>query len=117
VVVVFDQARAEAVAEQVAPALVPRVEALGENPVQSLHPRREVLTERLDDDVEVVVHEAEDVDAPAEPPGDEHEESDPEPAVVVVAHDRHPCDAARGDVEDALVGEDGARLPGHRRRT
>jgi hypothetical protein len=73
VVLVLDYARDEAVAPQVARASVLPVEALREDAVQALHALREQLAARLQDEVVVVTHQAEDVHLPSEAPNDRSE--------------------------------------------
>jgi hypothetical protein len=91
---------------------MPSVEGLRVVPVEALEAGRELLHGRLDDEVVVVRHQAERMELPVVPPDDHAEEPEEEVAVVVVAIDRDPPGAARGDVEVA-VGEDVAWKSGH----
>jgi len=109
---VLDLAAPESFAEKVAPAAVACVEPLGVPAVQLLEPGRELRDGRLYDEVVVVRHQAERVQAPVVLADDEAEESQEDPAVVVVPVDGDPSGTARGDVEPA-VGEDVSRQPCH----
>jgi hypothetical protein len=104
VVVVADQARVKAVAEQVAVAAVALVEGLGVAAVQAVHPIREPLPPRLDDQVEVVVEQDPSDAVPGVAADREAGEAGPGVTVVVVADDRLTGDATRRDVEDAVGG-------------
>jgi hypothetical protein len=97
----------------VAASAVLLVEGLRVAAVQHLHPGGERFARTLNDEVEVVVHEAECAHLPAEAAPDEQEEREPVEPVVVVADDPAAVDSARGDVVDP-VGEQGARNAGHR---
>jgi hypothetical protein len=108
----LDHPAREAVPEEVAPALVPPVEPLRVDAVEPLHPERQVLPRRLEDEVIVVVEQAERVHPPAEAPHDLVQQREELPAVVVVEEDRALLDAPRRDVEEA-VGEQRAQRPGH----
>jgi hypothetical protein len=94
-------------------APVAAVEVGGIAAEQQVHAAREALEGRLDDEVDMRVHEAEGV---ARQPvtldrgGDELEERDP---VRVVAEDHHAVDAARVDMEEAAVGDRRARQAWH----
>src|SRR5947208_8599502 len=77
-----------------------------------MEPIGELVSERLDDDVIVIRHQAEDVDKPVVPHNDVCEEREKETAVVVGSEDRRSLDAARSDMVGA-VGEDVARKAAH----
>jgi len=89
-------------AEQVARALVPVVEALCVLAVEVLDSGRELPLSCVEDEVDVVVHQAERVAFPGVALRGEDEEAEVGEAVVVVAEDRSPVDAARSDVEGAV---------------
>jgi hypothetical protein len=91
------------------------VEGLGVAAVQELHPGRELGPRALDDEVVVVVHQAEGVHAPAEALDRFREQAEEEAAVVVVEVDRALGDPAAGHVVDP-VGKQGARQSRHRQR-
>jgi hypothetical protein len=74
VVVVPDHPGGEPGSEDVAVAVVPPIEALCVDAVQVLHPGRELLGRRLDDEVVVRAHQAERVALPAMAPHDHGEE-------------------------------------------
>jgi hypothetical protein len=112
-VLVFDLSTPEALAEEVAPAAVASVERLRVAAVELLEPGRELRDGRFHDEVVVVRHQAEGVQAPVVLADDEAEEPEEEAAVLVVPVDLNPSGAAGGDVEHA-VGEDVPRKPGHR---
>jgi hypothetical protein len=111
-VLVFDGAAPEPLAEEVTPAAVAAVEALGVAAVQPLEAGRELGDGRLDDEVVVVPHQAEGVQAPVVLGDDESEEPEEVAAVVVVAVDRDLPGAAGRDVEEP-VGEHVSRQAGH----
>jgi len=69
VLVVLDEPRREAVAEEVAPAPVAAVERLRVGSVEALQAVREPPELGLDHEVVVVRHQAEGVDAPIVPTG------------------------------------------------
>lgn len=98
-----------------ADAVVPVVEALRVEPRKPVHPARESREPGLDDDVNVVAHQAVRVDAPVESGHALSEQLDERGAVVVVEEDGLACDAPAGDVVDPLPREDVARPSGHRR--
>jgi hypothetical protein len=114
VVVVPHDPRGEPVAEEVAAATMPPVEALAVDTVESVHPVRELRQRGLDDEVVVRAHQAEDEAAPALPLGHLAEEREERRAVVIVAVDVLFRDAARRDLEDAarrqLVAGDSGHL-------
>jgi hypothetical protein len=116
VVVVPDHLAVEAVAEEVAGSAVPLVELLRVGAVQDLHARGEQLELGLDDQVVVVAEQAERVEAPAEAPHDDAEQAEEVPAILVVAVDPRPVDAAGGDVVVAARREHVAGQAGHRTR-
>jgi hypothetical protein len=102
VLVVGDQSRFEAALEQMADAAVASVEGRGVQPVQPLHPLRQRRLPALDDQMEVVAHQAVGVQLPGAAVGDAKQELDEEPPIVVVHEDRAPVDATRGQVVDAV---------------
>jgi hypothetical protein len=102
VVVVGDQARLEAALEQMADPTVAGVEARRVQAVQALHPLRERRLTALDDQVEVVPHQAVNVQLPGELLGDAEQHVDEEVPVIVVHEDRAPVDTARRQVVDAV---------------
>jgi co-chaperonin GroES (HSP10) len=112
-VLVLDRAAPEAFTEEMSPPEVASVEALGIAPVQLLEAGRQLGDGRLDDQVVVVRHQAERMEAPVMLPDDEVQQPEEDAAVVVVAVDRDPSGTARGDVEVA-VGEDVAGAACHR---
>jgi hypothetical protein len=97
---VLDHLRPVAPAEEVVDAPVPRVEGPRIASVEVAHSLVEVRLPGLDDEVEVVPHEAADVEAPAIAPRDAIKQLNEEVAVVVVAGDRHLIVAAGDDVVD-----------------
>jgi hypothetical protein len=100
--VVVDDARAEAFLEEVSHAAVAAVEPLRVHPVEAVHAGGELLEQALDHEVEVVVEQAERVEQPAEPVLGVDDAADDSDAVVVVAHDVLPRDAADGDVKGGV---------------
>jgi hypothetical protein len=112
VLIVANQARLEAALEQMARAAVAGVEAGGVQPVQPLHPFRQRRLPALDDQVEVIAHQAVGVQLPVMTIGDAEQEVDEEPPVLVVHEDQAPVDAARRQVVDA-VGEGQPPWPWH----
>jgi hypothetical protein len=102
VVIVFERPGGEAVAEEVAAAVVPAVERLRVDAVQALHSDRQAPELGLDDKVVVVRHQAEDVDAPVLALDHVREETQKQAALVVVEEDRGARDSSRGDVVDAF---------------
>jgi hypothetical protein len=102
VVVVPDHPRGEAGSEDVAVAIVATIEPLGVRSVEVLHPRREALGRRLDDEVVMRAHQAEGVALPAVALDDEGEQREEEASVVVVEVDETAKDASRRDLEDAV---------------
>src|SRR5438105_8374370 len=94
------------------PASVLAVERLCIRSVEEPHSLRELLLGRLEDEVVVIRHQAEDLDVPVVAPNGEREEPQEEAAVVVVEEDRDPSGAASGAVEEA-VGLFAATLPRH----
>jgi hypothetical protein len=110
---VADHPGAEPVAEEVAVAAVTLVEGLGVASVEALHPVGQALTPRLHDQVKVVV-EKDPGDAVPQVAADRAaRQVGPVVAIVVVADDVLPGDAAGRDVEDAVGGKHAARLTGH----
>ena len=89
-------------AEQVTGSLVPVVEALCVHAVEKLDASREPRLRRVEDEVDVVAHQAEGVAVPAialDGLGEEIEIGEP---VVVVAKDRGAIDATTSHVEVAV---------------
>jgi hypothetical protein len=112
VLLVLDHPRGEAVPEEVPAPSVAEVEPLGVASVEALQAGREVGLRGLDDQLEVVRHQAEDLAAPTEAVdavGEELEEGQP---VVVVADDRGSVHAASRHVEEA-VGQLGPQNSWH----
>jgi hypothetical protein len=101
VVVVEDNRRGEAVAEEVAVPVVPAVELLRVRAVHALHPGRERREHAVDDEVEVRVEQAP-RDHPPLPLDDlAGEESEQEEPVLIVADDRGRVHAEDRHVERA----------------
>jgi hypothetical protein len=98
----LDHPRGEAVAEEVARAVVAAVEGLRVDAVQPLEAVREAPELRLHDEVVVVRHQAERVDSPPVTADDVSQEAEEEPALVVVEIDRAARDASRRDVVEAF---------------
>jgi hypothetical protein len=96
-------AHRESVSEEVSPTGVPAVEALGIAEQQAVHPAGQVVRARLEDEVDVVAHQAEGADVPAVPIGRLLEVGQEREPVVSVAEDAAPPDAAGGDVEQAVT--------------
>jgi hypothetical protein len=113
--VVANDLRVKAVAEEMAGAVVPAVEPLGVGAVDEPHPGGERVATALDDDVEVIVHDAVRLDAPPVPSSRAEEPANECAPIGVVEHDRAAGDAARRDVEDAFVRESAAREARHGR--
>ncbi len=103
----------EALLEEVADAVVAFVEALRVHAVEAMHPERQVVERRLDDEVEVVRHQTVRVHLPAKARGAPAEQRRPALAVCVVGHDRHPRDAPRRHVVDRVGRQSGSRNAGH----
>jgi hypothetical protein len=103
--VVTDGPRLEAPPEEVPDAEVAGVEGRGVGAVQSLHPVRERRLAALDDEVEVVSHQAIGMEPPAERAHHLAEVGEEESPVVVVHEHEPPVDAARCDVVDAVRKE------------
>jgi hypothetical protein len=115
VVVVFDDPGREALAEDVPPALVPPVVRLRVRAVEPLQPVGEPPELGLDDEVVVVRHQAEGVNAPVVALDLPREECEEEAVVVGVAKGGGAGDASRGDVVYAFRRELAARAPQPRR--
>jgi hypothetical protein len=109
--VAFDDPGGEAVAEEVAPALVAAVERVGIDSVEALEAVREAPELGLDDEVVVVRQQAEGVDAPVVPLDLSREESQEEAVIVRVAEGGGARDASRRHVVDALRRKLFARSP------
>jgi hypothetical protein len=102
VIVVSHDPGGEALAEEVAPTLVAAVMALRVRAVEPLEPVGESPQRSLHDQVVVVRHQAERVDAPVVALDLSGEEGEEEAVVVAVAERRRASDASRGDVVDAF---------------
>jgi hypothetical protein len=89
------------------------VEPLRVATVQALEAGGQLRDRRFEDEVVVVRHQAEGMEAPVVATDDEAEEPEEEPAVVVVPVDRDPPGAARSHVEEPVL-EDVARRSCHR---
>jgi hypothetical protein len=116
VLVVFDDPGREALAEEVAPALVAAVKGLRVGAVQAAHAVGEAPELGLDDQVVVVRHQAEGLDPPVVPLDRLGEEGKEE--TIFVGHQkgggsRH---ASGGDVVDAFWREGVPRTPHRGRR-
>src|SRR5690242_1150295 len=111
VAVAFDDPGGEAIAEEVSPAFVAAVERLGVGAVEALEAVGEAPELSLDDEVVVVRHQAEGVDAPVVPLDLAREDPQEEAVVVRVAEGGRARDASRGDVVDAVRRELLARSP------
>jgi hypothetical protein len=96
----FDHLRPVAAAENVVDASVPLVEGAGIAAVQVAHPLVEVRFRRLDEEMEVIPHQAADVQPPVVPLRYAAEQVDEEAPVVVVDDDRGVVVAACDDVVD-----------------
>ena len=83
-------------------AAVAGIEVRRVGSVQALHPAREGRLTALDDEVEVVSHQAVHVHSPAELTYEAAEIDEEEAPVVVVEEDEAPVDAARRQVPDAV---------------
>jgi hypothetical protein len=116
VLVVANDLGVEALLVEMPDAVVSLVEALRVDAVEAVHSQRDVFERRLDDQVEVVVEQAVDVDDPAEARRRFPHESQPAPPVDVVEDDRHLGDAANGEVVDALGRQDAAWKARHEAR-
>jgi hypothetical protein len=86
----------------VAVPVVPTIEAQGVRAVQVLHPGRQALSRRLDDEVVVRTHQAEGVAVPGVAIDNQREQREEVPSVVVVQVDEPPEDRSGGDVEDPV---------------
>ncbi|HST24752.1 MAG TPA: hypothetical protein VLJ76_02060 [Gaiellaceae bacterium] len=113
---VVDHPRGEAFLVKVSLAAVPAVESLGVETVEPVHARRKPVAWRLDEQVVMRPHQAPGVNAPAEHFGDLTELASKGFPVEIVKEDVHAADAARRDVEEAVLGQVGARSARHSRR-
>jgi hypothetical protein len=113
VLVVADEPSVKALLVEVPDADMALVEPLRVDAVEAVHPAREVLENRADDEVEMVVEQAVRVDRPAEAPRGGAEEGRPADAIGVVDDDPHLRHTAGRDVEDADGRERAARNPCH----
>ena len=112
-VLVADHPGAEPIAEQMAVAAVTLVEGLRVASVQALHPVGKALAPCLDEQMEVIVEKDPGDAVPRVVADRAAHELGPVVAIVVVADDVLPSDAAGRDVEDAVGGKHAARLTGH----
>jgi hypothetical protein len=103
----------EALLIQVSHAVVPLVEALRVDAVEAVHAERDVFERRLDDQVKVVVEQAVGVEPPAKARCGFGQEPQPASPVDVVEDDRHPRDAANGQVVSTGGRQNTARQAGH----
>lgn len=101
-----DRLHGEAVAEQVSPTPVAEVEPLRVARQQVVHPAGEARRLGLDDEMEVIAHQAEGVHVPAVPIDGLGEQVEKGAAIVVVADDRAPLHPAGRDVEEAVARRD-----------
>jgi hypothetical protein len=115
IVVADDAAGAEAVAEQVAFAIVLPVETLRVHAVDAVERPRERRLRRLDDEVVVVPEQRQGVDRPVICLDGVAQELQEREAVTAVAEDRAAVHALDPDVEDA-VGEPAPERSSHRLR-
>jgi hypothetical protein len=102
VLVGVDHPGREAPAPEVAVTAVAEVEPLRIATVQVLHPARELLLRRLDDEVVVRPHQADRVHSPAVPVDALLEEAREGVAVSIVAENERAEHAARRDVEETV---------------
>jgi hypothetical protein len=111
VVVVFYDPGGEALAEEVAPALVAAVERLRVDAVEAAHAVGEAPELGLDDQVVVVRHQAEGVDAPVVPLDGLGEQGEEEAVFVGCQEGCGLRHAARGHVVDAFGRQRVPRTP------
>jgi hypothetical protein len=97
-----DCASGEAAGEERAEALVALVEGLAVVAQEPLEAARELGLRAVEHEVVMRRHQAERVQCPAVALGAETKSPEEGASVVVVAEDRAPVDAARGDVEIAV---------------
>jgi len=115
VVLVFDDPGREALAEEVTPAFVAAIERLRVDAVEAAHAVGEAPELGFHDQVVVVRHQAEGVDAPVVPLDGLRKEGEEEAVFVGRQEGGVSRHAARGDVIDAFGRQ---RVPGtpHRER-
>jgi hypothetical protein len=101
--VVADETRLEPALEQVADASVACVEPGRVEAVQPLHPLRERRLAALDQQVEVVPHQAVGVEPPAVAVDDVPQDAEEPAPVVLVEVDQPAVDAAGGQVVRAVA--------------
>jgi hypothetical protein len=111
VVVVLDDPGGEARAEEVAPALVAAVEGLRVDAVEAAHAVGEAPELGLDDQVVVVRHQAEGVDAPVVALDGLGEQGEEEAVFVGCQEGGGLRHAARGHVVDAFGRQGVPRTP------
>jgi hypothetical protein len=113
VLVVGDDAGVVATAEEVADTVVALVETLRVDAVQAVHEPRDVVAPAVEDDVEVVRHQAIRVATELVGQRQPAQRLDKWGVVVVIEVDAATVDAARGDVKDAVGRQHVPRQPGH----
>jgi hypothetical protein len=113
VLLALDHPRGEPVAPEMAGPTMAAIEALGVDPVESLHPRREIRLRRIDDEVVVRSEQACEVHLPVEAHGAFGQERQKRHAILPVAEDVRTGNSARGDVVDP-VGQERAKRTCHR---
>jgi hypothetical protein len=111
VVVVLHDPAGEALAEEVAPALVTAVEGLRIGAVEAVHAVGEAPQLGLDDEVVVVRHQAEGVDAPVVPLDGLSEQGEEEAVFVGCQEGGGLRHAARRHVVDAFRRQGVPRAP------
>jgi hypothetical protein len=110
---VIDEPGRKPLLVQVSLPPVPAVEPLSVEPVQAVHTGREPLARRLHEQVIVRSHQAPRVEAPAEHLRGLRKEHAERFSIEIVDVDVHSADAPRRHVEEAVVGQVGARSAGH----
>jgi hypothetical protein len=108
----LDRRRRETPFEQTALPRMALVEALGICAGEKMHPGRQPLAGRLEDQVVVGAHDAARVEAPAEPVGDQVDERDELRPVQVAAVEQLAARRATGDMVEA-VRQIGSTHPRH----
>ncbi len=91
---IVDEPGRETLLVEVPLAPVPAVEALGVQPVQAVHPGRQTLAPRFDQEVIVRAHQTPCVELPAEQLDTLLEEAPKRFAVEIVSVDERACNAA-----------------------
>jgi hypothetical protein len=113
VVVTIEDPRREAALEEVPNSSVAPVEAHCMEPVEPLHPCRELRLRCAHDDVQVVRHERPGEHLPTAASSDLAELAFPRIAIEHVVDDRLLRDAARGDVVDGGCRQVGSASSSH----